>query len=136
MSITNISTSPVEHDQVSEALAMGGSIDITTRGRRTGQPRRIEIVFFNFGGRVYISGKPGRRGWYANLLADPHFTFQLKRRVSADLPATAIPITDEATRRELLTRITRMWRQQDRLEVFVARSPLNEVRFDDPSLLD
>ena len=91
-----------DRERIEVALAQGGTVDITTHGRKTGQPRRIEIVFFNFDGRVYISGMPGRRGWYANLLADPKLTFHLKGRVVADLPARAIPITDEEARRALL----------------------------------
>ena len=32
-------------EQVQHVLEQGGVIDITTRGRHTGQPRRIEIRF-------------------------------------------------------------------------------------------
>ncbi len=124
-----------ERQRIEAALAQGGTIDITTHGRKGGQSRRIEIVFFNFGGRVYISGLPGRRGWYANLLDNPKFTFHLKGRVSADLAARAIPITDEDARRALFARITRQWRREAQLDVFVADSPLIEVVFDDATLL-
>jgi len=124
-----------DREGIEAALAQGGLIDITTHGRKSGEARRIEIVFFNFDGRVYISGMPGRRGWYANLLADPQFTFHLKGQVGSDLPARAIPITEEAARRALLARITRQWRREVQLEAFVASSPLIEVVFDDPTLL-
>lgn len=115
-------------DTISEALAHGGTIDITTTGRRTGLPRRIEIVFFNFGGRLYISGMPGRRrrSWLANLEAHPAFTFHLKGRVSADLPATAREITDPTERRDILARVARAWRRTD-LDAMVTYSPLIEV---------
>ncbi|MFI5254581.1 MAG: nitroreductase/quinone reductase family protein, partial [Candidatus Limnocylindrales bacterium] len=79
------------------ALSRGHTIDITTTGRRTGLPRRIEIVFFNFDGRLFISGMPRldhRRSWLANLEATPAFTFHLKGAVQADLPAIARVITD------------------------------------------
>ena len=46
------------NEQVRRALAKGHVIDITTIGRRSGEPRRIEIVFHNFGGRLYITGMP------------------------------------------------------------------------------
>ena len=52
---------------VSRALSHGQVIDITTTGRRTGQPRRIEIVFHNIDGRIYITGMP--RSDRARLLA-------------------------------------------------------------------
>ena len=45
-------------DQIRRSLSRGHRIDITTTGRRTGKPRRIEIVFHNIDGRLYISGSP------------------------------------------------------------------------------
>ena len=90
--------------QVRDALNQGHVIDITTTGRKTGQPRRIEIVFHAIAGGVYISGfpRPQKRIWLANLEAHPDFTFHLKGDVKADLPARARPITDAAERRTLL----------------------------------
>jgi deazaflavin-dependent oxidoreductase (nitroreductase family) len=121
---------PDDRERVEAALGQGGLIDMTTRGRRSGRPRRIEVGFFPLDGRVYISGMPGRRGWYANILADPRFTFHLKRGVRADLPARATPITDVAERRRILAHITKRWGQEGNLERFVAHSPLIEVTFD------
>ena len=45
-------------EQVQHALEQGGVIAITTRGRKTGQPRRIEIRFHHIAGQVYITGRP------------------------------------------------------------------------------
>jgi deazaflavin-dependent oxidoreductase (nitroreductase family) len=120
---------------LSAALRQGGIIDITTTGRRSGQPRRIEIVFFSFDGRVYISGMPGQRAWLANLAADPRLTFHLKRGIVADLPATARIITDPAERRPIIERVCATWNRLDQVEAFVAGSPLIELTFDDPTLL-
>ena len=120
---------------IATALKAGGVIDISTTGRRSGQPRRVEIVFFNLDGRIYISGMPGRRAWLANLTADPSLTFHLKRGIVADLPATARVISDEAERRPLLTRVCEIWNRQPQTEAFVAGSPLIEVLFEDESLL-
>lgn len=112
---------------IRDALAQGGLIDITTKGRKTGQPRRMEIVFHNIGGRLYVSGMPGfKRSYIANLEADPHFTFHLKGPVQADLAATARIITDEAERREVLPHIARVWKRDD-VETMVRQSPLFEV---------
>jgi deazaflavin-dependent oxidoreductase (nitroreductase family) len=120
----------VNKDPVDAALERGQTIDITTVGRRSGRPRRIEIVFHNIGGRIYISGTPrrNRRSWLANLEANPRFTFHLKGRVRADLPATARVISDEAERREVLTHVARAWGRND-LEAMVPYSPLIEVTF-------
>ncbi len=122
-------------DRIRRALSRGHLIDITTTGRRTGKQRRIELVFHNFGGRIFISGMPGfPRAWLANLAAHPEFTFHLKGAVSADLPARARVITDPAERREVLTQVATAWRRRD-IDAMVATSPLIEVEIDgyDPS---
>jgi deazaflavin-dependent oxidoreductase (nitroreductase family) len=114
--------------KIAEALTGMGTVDITTVGRQSGEPRRLEIVFHNIGGRIYISGQPSprRRSWLANLDANPAFTFHLKRGVKADLPAQARIITDEAERRTVLTSVARNWNRKD-IETMVRQSPLIEV---------
>jgi deazaflavin-dependent oxidoreductase (nitroreductase family) len=116
---------------VQRALKRGHTIDITTTGRRTGLPRRIEIVFHNFDGRIYITGQPSRRtrAWLYNLRADPHLTFHLKRTVRADLPATARIINDEAERREVFQKVVTVWTNQN-VETMTRYSPLIEVTFE------
>jgi deazaflavin-dependent oxidoreductase (nitroreductase family) len=115
---------------IERALKTDGLIDITTVGRKTGKPSKIEIAFHNFDGVLYLSGSPGRRDWYANLVTNPQFTFHLKQSTQADIPAKAIPITDEATRRQILTKVVAKWRKQDELEAFVQSSPLVEVQLE------
>ena len=124
-----------DHAAISAALTRGGIIDITTSGRSSGQPRRIEIVFFNVDGRIYISGMPGRRAWMANLAADPHLTFHLKKGVQADLPATGRIVSDPAERRPVLEHVVNAWNRQPQLDAFVEGAPLIEIIFDDASLL-
>lgn len=121
----------VTKDAIDAALERGHTIDITTTGRRSGAPRRLEIVFHNIDGRIYISGipSPRKRSWLANLEADPHLTFHLKGRTRADLPALARVIDDEAERRSILAHIARAWRRGD-LERMVQYSPLIEVTFE------
>ena len=119
-------------DAIDAALSRGGTIDITTTGRRSHRPRRIEIVFHNVDGRIYISGIPRRdrqRSWLVNLAANPRLTFHLKGRVQADLPATARVIEDVAERRLILAQVARNWRRSD-VEEMVRYSPLIEVTFD------
>lgn len=118
--------------RIEQALAGGGLIDITTTGRRTGKPRRLEIVLHNIGGRLYISGRPSprKRQWIANLEANPGITVHLKRAVSADLPASARIITDQAERRSVLAQVARAWGVRD-VETMVRYSPLIEVTIAD-----
>lgn len=113
---------------VGRALDRGHTIDITTIGRRSGEPRRIEIVFFNFGGRLYISGMPNpnhERAWLQNLRSNPDFTFHLKHGVHADLPASAVEVTEPVHRREVIEQVARAWNRDP--NVMFAHSPLVEV---------
>src|SRR6476620_227780 len=92
------------NEEFSASLARGHTIDISTTGRRTGQPRRVEIVFHNIDGRLIITGSPRsdrKRAWLLNLETDPHRTFHPKGDVKADLPATARGITDPTERRKI-----------------------------------
>lgn len=104
------------------------TVDITTKGRKSGEPRRIEIVLHNLDGRNYISGqpRPERRGWLANLDADPAFTLHLKHGLRADVPATARQITDPNERRKVLEGVARHWKRND-VDTMVQYSPLIEV---------
>jgi deazaflavin-dependent oxidoreductase (nitroreductase family) len=118
---------------IEQALRKGQVIDITTIGRRSGLPRRLEIVFHNIDGRIYISGMPRAdraRAWLRNLESDPHLTIHLKGDVRADLPAVARIVTDPAERRAVFDWITtHAWRQD--AEQMVAHSPLIEVTLED-----
>lgn len=118
-------------EKIRQALAMGEIIDITTRGRKSGQPRRIEIWFKQVNGRIYITGTPGTRDWYANLLENPHFIFHLKESVRADLPARARFILNPTERRAILSDPSMVWyhEQVESLNELVAGSPLIEVIF-------
>ena len=118
-------------DRIGRALSRGHTVDITTTGRQSGQPRRIEVVFHNFDGRIYISGMPRkeRRSWLANLDADPAMTFHLKGPVKADLPARARILTDPTERETVLRRIAQAWRRTD-VDTMVRWSPLIEVEIE------
>lgn len=116
--------------EVAEALHSDRVVDITTTGRRSGEQSRIEIWFHSVDGRIFLTGLPGRRDWYANLLAHPGFTFHLKESTRADLDASARAVTDPEEKREVLERITgRLGRSGD-LEQWIEHSPLVEVDLD------
>lgn len=123
-------TDPALVDAIRRVLRHGHTIDITTIGRRSGEPRRIEIVFHNFGGRIYISGLPSQqtRAWLHNLRAHPKLVFHLKQLLKADLAATAREITDPDERREVLTKVAQVWRRDP--EAMQRFSPLVEVTID------
>ena len=116
------------------------TIDITTTGRRTGEPRRIEIVFYRLDDDIYLSGipTPRTRDWLANLAAQPRFTFHLKHSVTADLAAEATVIADPAERRQVLSVFVDEFNRRRGadspwpeavLDEWVAQSPLARVTF-------
>jgi len=123
-------------DPIAAALSRGGVIDITTTGRTSGEPRRIEIVFHRIDGRMWISGTPSprRRSWIANLEADPRLTVHLKGpAATADLAATARIVDDPTERRHVLERVAQAWKRTD-IDTMVAMSPLIEVTISDPAV--
>lgn len=120
-------------EQTLNALRTDRVVDITTTGRKTGQPRRIEIVLVALDNGFLLSGSPGRpRSWYANLRSHPEFTVHLKQRIKADLPARAGPVTEEGERRALFQRMADSDPQRRAnmdMEQWVAKSPLVQVEF-------
>ena len=91
---------------VREALSIDMVVDITTIGRKTGAPRRIEIWCHLMDGQLYLAASPGPRSWYANLYANPEVTLHLKDDVKADIPVRARPIIGEDERRDVFTRLS------------------------------
>ena len=88
-----------------QAMDAGGVADITTTGRKTGRPRRIEIYFHQFDGDYYLTGKPiGRRDWEANISANPEFTLHLKGDVVADVQVVGEPEPDPTERARIIRR--------------------------------
>ena len=120
-------------EAIRDALARDRTIDITATGRRSGESRRIEIWFHRIEGRYFITGMPGSRNWYANLVANPRFTFHLKESAQADLPARARPVTDRAEKRRLLLAVESLSSRlnETTVEPWVEGSPMVEVIFDD-----
>jgi deazaflavin-dependent oxidoreductase (nitroreductase family) len=117
-------------DRIRRALSHGHTIDLTTTGRRTGLPRRVELVFHAIDGGVFISGMPGfPRDWLANVRANPSVTFHLKGAVQADLPATAREITEPVERRRIMERVAANWGRTD-VDRMMTGSPLIHVAID------
>ena len=87
------------------ALGIDMVVDITTTGRRSGEPRRIEIWCHLLDGQLFLAASPGTRSWYANLAANPDVTLHLKGETKADIPVRARPIVDSDERRDVFTRL-------------------------------
>ncbi|HEX5144568.1 MAG TPA: nitroreductase family deazaflavin-dependent oxidoreductase [Mycobacterium sp.] len=108
------------------ALYHSQVIDLTTTGRRSGRPRRIEIFLHEEDGRLFISGMPRAdrtRDWIHNIAADAHVVVHLKQSVSADIPVTARVVTDPVERRPFIEAAARRWGRTD-LDEMLQHSPL------------
>lgn len=67
---------------------------LTTRGRKSGQPRHVAVEYRRHGSKIYmISGWGERPDWYQNLLTDPLVTIQLGNQT---VSALADKVTDPA----------------------------------------
>lgn len=111
-----------------ETLASTLTIDITTIGRRSGKPARIEIWWFRVDGRFIIAGTPGPRDWYANLVANDRIVVHVDGH---DLVGTATPVSDPEIRRAFFTDAQTSWYSDNAgLEALVAHGPMVEVRLD------
>ena len=60
-----------------DALATTEFCYLTTRGRRTGSPHRIEIWFAAYDDGAYLLSDSDRADWYRNLVADPSVTLEI-----------------------------------------------------------
>lgn len=125
---------------IKEAMDRGGIADITTIGRKSGKPRRIEIYFHQFDGEYYLTGRHGRkRDWEANIVANPEFTLHLKRGLTADVAVVGEPEPDPEVRASVLRRaLVESWdsppdRVEQSLHKWVDGSPFIRFRPADAS---
>ena len=113
-------------ENILNALHHSQVIDLTTTGRRSGQPRKIEIFLHDRDGLLFITGMPRAdrtRDWIHNISADQHVVVHLKQSLTADIPATARVVTDAAERRPLMEAAASRWGRSD-VDEMVRNSPL------------
>jgi deazaflavin-dependent oxidoreductase (nitroreductase family) len=117
-------------EHIRRALQRDRVFDITTIGRKSGKQHRIETAIFRDNGNLYLTGLPGRRDWYANLLVNPDFTIHVKQSGVADVPARAIPITDADARQAIIGRIVTGIGRTGEVDAWAQNSPLALVEID------
>ena len=77
---------------------------LTTTGRLSRRPRRIEIWFTRHEGRYYVVAEHGRRAqWVQNLLADP----AVRARVGARSFRARARVVDRGAERDLVGAVRR-----------------------------
>ncbi|MEV6350677.1 nitroreductase/quinone reductase family protein [Actinoplanes sp. NPDC051851] len=114
-------------DEARRALERQQTVEITTIGRRSARPRRIETWRYLADGRYWLTGSPGTRDWYANIVAHPDFTLHLAGR---DLRVRGRPVTSPEERSRVLGAIVPTLAWADSLESWLAGSPLVEIELD------
>lgn len=108
-----------------DRLAAIRTIDLTTYGRKSGRPRRIEIWWFRVNGRFIITGTPGRRDWLANVRANPAVIVHVDGR---DIETTVSVIDDRDQRLEVFNEPTTRWYStQTQLDRLLDEAPMIEV---------
>ena len=75
--------------------------DLTTIGRKTSQPRTVELRFVDHQGSFYASSsKVAGKHWCQNMIGNPAVEMTVK---GERLSCTARQITDDTLRRQILT---------------------------------
>lgn len=75
---------------------------LTTTGRRSGRPHRIEIWFLEDDDAVYLfSGSGIRSDWIRNLRRDPRVGLELPGRPAQPYSASVLDHPDEKLRRRM-----------------------------------
>ena len=111
-----------------DSLARTRTVELITIGRRSGQRRRVEIWWFHFEDRFIVTGTPGRRDWYANVLANPDIAIETRH---GDFPGLARVVMDPDFRqRFFLDRAAGWYSTQSELTALVESAPMIEIVLD------
>ena len=106
------------------------TVEITTIGRRSGRPVRIEIWWFRFEDRFLITGTPGPRDWLANLQAEPRIVVHA---LGLDLPGRTRQVDDDGLRRRFFAQPdpeVEWYLANADVRDLVTRAPMVEVLLD------
>ncbi|HUP17646.1 MAG TPA: nitroreductase family deazaflavin-dependent oxidoreductase [Acidimicrobiia bacterium] len=109
-------------------LARTRTVDLVTIGRKSSQPQRVEIWWFYFEDRFIITGTPGRRDWYANILANPRVVIETRH---GDFPASASAVPDQPFRSRFFSDGAARWYStQAEFDALVKTAPMIELDLD------
>lgn len=86
---------------------------LTTKGRSSGAPRTIPIIFSKYGDRYVImgsrGGSPTHPKWYLNILSDPNVDIQVK----ADKFAAVARTAESPEREHIWNEALKIWPRYD-----------------------
>jgi deazaflavin-dependent oxidoreductase (nitroreductase family) len=98
-----------------------GALRLTTTGRRSGEPRRVIVGYYEDGGNLVSMAMNGwgaaEPAWWLNLQADPHAVVELSGGIRRE-------VLGRAAVGEERERLWQRWRELDRnLDSYAARRP-------------
>ncbi len=107
-------------------LASIRTVELTTIGRNSHEPHTLEIWWSHVDGRFIITGIPGPRDWYANILSNPDIVISTS---IGSFAATALPIEDPGFRQVVFTEPSSNWYStQAELDELIRASPMIEIQ--------
>lgn len=81
--------------QMNSARDPVGLLTLTTTGRKSGQPRKVSLVFIKSGSAYAVAGTNAGRdrhpGWYFNLRSNPQVQVRIKRQQIKAVAEVASP---------------------------------------------
>ena len=91
-----------------DAVARVRTLDLTTRGRKSGQPRTVKIWFVAAGpNSIYVQHtSPKPADWYRNLVEEPAVTIDFG---SGPVAGVALPITEPERIQQVLALVRRKY---------------------------
>lgn len=96
---------------------------LTTKGRVTGKPHRIEIWFGMDGGSLYLlSGGRNASDWVKNLKKEPNVKVRVARQTFTALARIVTNAAEDEKARQLLAAKYYNWRQGRRLNSWARTS--------------
>jgi deazaflavin-dependent oxidoreductase (nitroreductase family) len=116
-------------DHTRQRLASIRTIDMTTIGRKSGRPSRVEIWWFQFEDRFIVTGTPGPRHWMANISNDPAVIVHAD---GDDHVGTAIVVDDRDFRHRFFSHRDPdigWYSTQAELQTLIDTAPMIEIQF-------
>ncbi|MBI4489728.1 MAG: nitroreductase family deazaflavin-dependent oxidoreductase [Deltaproteobacteria bacterium] len=90
-----------------EALKKASYLELTTRGRKSGKPRTVELSYVVRGDEILcLAGQGGEVQWCLNLISDPNVSVRVG---TTQLRAKAVPVLEPE---KLLREILKLFREK------------------------
>lgn len=115
--------------QLDESLVSESFCYLTTTGRRTGRPHKIEIWFVLREAEVYLLAEPGYRAdWVQNLVADERVQLRIADRSWDGVASVVASAADDGVVRRALAAKYQGWEEGRALSDWARSALLVKVR--------